>query len=85
MKYKEANIPEGLRLHVRHFSSVHSSSKWITEARLMRDGVEVAYGVSSCNPKDNPSRKIGRAIAVGRALRYYDETVNGVYRKGAKQ
>lgn len=65
-KYTEANIPEGLRAEVRYLKS-----PWITHCFLVEDatGVVVASGTAVCSKKDQPVRKIGRAMAIGRALK----------------
>lgn len=75
MKYIESNVPDGLRVHVRRFTQ---GGKYVTKCDLIATdepdkGMVVCSGESSCHPKDNPNRKIGRAIAVGRALRTYHE------------
>ena len=69
-KYKESNIPDHLRLQVHY----HKGIKWVTTAKLyVRDTDElVAFAVAKCSPRDNHNRKIGRAIAVGRALKALD-------------
>ena len=84
-KYTEKNIPDGLFVKVRHYNERNSDSlnklgiKWYTEAYLCERGEDkhsytaLSCGLSSCSLKDNPSRKIGRAIAVGRALKNYYE------------
>lgn len=71
MKYKEANIPHYLKLKVYHRRPESDDvSTWTTEATLYTADNQLAgYGLAKCNPKDNPSRKVGRAIAVGRALK----------------
>jgi hypothetical protein len=76
-KFTEANIPANLRLHVHHvrepdFRTQHMHYAGVTVARLYERGSDrlVSEGVAYCNLwKDHPSKKIGRAIAVGRALK----------------
>ena len=44
-------------------------SKYISAATIRnRSGVVLGYGESVCSPKDTPNRRLGRTIAVGRAL-----------------
>ncbi len=64
----EAHIPEDLYAQVRY---LNKDTNRRTECRLKRrtDNVELAYGVAVCGDNDNPNRKVGRAIAVGRALK----------------
>lgn len=68
-KYKESNTPDHLALQVRY----HKGKKWVTVAKLYvrATGELASWGQSICSPRDNPNRKIGRAIAVGRALKRY--------------
>ncbi len=83
MKLLEANIPEHLRVHVVHLHEGnvsrnqlkrlgHTNAKYVTIARLLDDDTVIAEGLSACSQKDNPSRKIGRMVAVGRALAQYE-------------
>jgi hypothetical protein len=80
--FVESQIPEHLHLRVNYLTACRAKTKleaealprWTTVAVLYdADGNEVVRGVSKCGPNDNPNRKIGRAIAVGRALRKYHE------------
>jgi hypothetical protein len=41
----------------------------MTVAVIESPGKITAVGVALCCPKDRPSRRLGRTIAVGRALR----------------
>jgi hypothetical protein len=82
-KYIEANIPEHLHLHVVYLHEGRLSknklkaigqtkTKYVTLARLKdSDGHIVAQGKAACSSKDNPSRRVGRAVAIGRALQEY--------------
>ena len=84
MKFTEAAIPDTLRLEVHHLHEGKCSrnqlkklgrtnTKYVTIARL-RDkdtNYTVAKGIAACSPKDNPTRKLGRHVAVGRALAQY--------------
>lgn len=76
MKYTEQALPEGYKLRVRHLHSGNSSraerngKPYVTTARIIsRDGACVARGVARCSKHDAPSRSVGRAIAVGRAVK----------------
>lgn len=78
MKYKESNVPDHLQLRVYYdtkFRNPASGELWTTRAYLIDKvtGGIVARGESRCCPRDNPNRKIGRAIAVGRALLEYHQ------------
>ncbi len=69
-KYNEANMPDGIRARVRYLRD----RRWFTSCQLLnKDNRIVATGVSTCSYKDQPTRKIGRAIAIGRALKSYKE------------
>lgn len=69
--YTEQHIPEDLYAQVRYSNK---DKNWRSECLLKRrDNNEVvARGVAICSSRDNPNRKIGRAIAVGRALKKLD-------------
>lgn len=78
MRYVESNIPEDVTLRVHYRTSCRARTpgerellpRWLTVAQIIdKEGHLLAEGISRCGPKDNPSRKIGRAIAVGRALK----------------
>lgn len=51
------------------------SPRYVAECRLINTNQQtcIGYGVSACSPKDNPSRRIARAIAVGRAMKNSSE------------
>jgi len=72
--YKETNLPAGTYVHVRYFKELRKSP-WLTIAQLRSDVNDevLSQGSSTCSQRDNPVRKIGRAIAVGRALKAYDQ------------
>ena len=74
-KYKESQIPEHLYPYVRYTKGL-PGTPWGTTC-ILRDketNEEVARANAFCSDKDQPVRKIGRAIAVGRALKqYHDE------------
>ena len=76
MHYTESMIPKSMRVHVRYLTERRDPlcmHRWITIAKLLDNETDavLAEGVSMCSQLDNPSRKIGRAIAVGRALKAY--------------
>lgn len=78
MKLTENNIPDGVQLRVSYVSRLRSDADhhlplWMTFARLIDSETNevVASAHSNCSEKDIPSKKIGRAIAVGRALKEY--------------
>lgn len=68
-KYIEANIPDGLRAEVRYLKG----PIWVTSCFLVEEttGEVMAHATAICSPKDQPIRKVGRAMAVGRALKNY--------------
>lgn len=71
--YKEKDVPDYLRVHVRY----NRCERWQTYCRLYdEDDNLVAWGAAFCSARDNPVRKIGRAIAVGRALKKYWEKID---------
>jgi len=85
-KYTESQVPPSLTVHVYHErepwlhfdkeggSRPCSIYNGCTVARLIdvQTGDVKSEGVAYCNlNRDNPNRKIGRAIAVGRALKNY--------------
>ena len=83
IKFVESNVPEHLRVCVTYLFEGRVSktqlkkigqtrTTYVTLARLKDpDGTVVAEGQSACSSKDCPSRKVGRAVAVGRALAEY--------------
>lgn len=76
-KIVESKIPEGVRLQVVHLHTGNSKPKqrrgrqFATVAYLYKDNVMVGMGKAFCSEHDAPSRKIGRAVAVGRALKNF--------------
>ena len=82
-KFVESNIPPSLHLRVVHKREIYYNEElrqdeWhyagVTHARLVdwQTGEVVAEGSAYVNPyRDHPSKKIGRSIAVGRALKNY--------------
>ena len=88
MKYTEQTVPEGVRVHVVHLhegncsrnklkSIGQTTTKYVTIAKLIdeRNGQVIGMGKAVCSKVDSPTRKVGRAIAVGRACAsYWNET-----------
>ena len=69
-KYIEANLPIGLKAEVRYHKGRHVP--WVTSCHLVSaEGKVLASGLATCSAKDQPVRKIGRAMAIGRALKSY--------------
>lgn len=65
-KYTEANIPEGIKAEVVYLKGL----RWVTSCHLVdTKGIVLASGTAICSLKDQPVRKIGRAMAIGRALK----------------
>ena len=72
-------IPEGTIIRVVHLHPGNSrkrdrkGSKYMTIAKLIggtkEKPVELARGIARCNENDEPSRKVGRECAIGRALK----------------
>lgn len=73
-KYIEANIPDTLRAEVRYLKD----PVWVTTCQLIEEatGICRGTGLAVCSVKDQPVRKIGRAMAVGRALKNYVERLS---------
>jgi hypothetical protein len=82
-KFIEGNVPDHLRVHVVYLHEGRTSrnqlkkigqtnTRYVTLARLKdQDDNVVGEGIAACSQGDNPSRKVGRAVAVGRALQEY--------------
>lgn len=74
-RYTENHVPRHLQLRVYYDTELRnpdSPHRWRTTAYLIdSNGVCRATGVAECSERDNPNRKVGRAIAVGRALKSY--------------
>lgn len=82
-KFVESNIPSYLRAHVVYLHEGRLSrnqlkkigqtnTKYVTICKLRdSEGNVVSEGKAVCSAQDNPSRKVGRAVAVGRALAAY--------------
>lgn len=65
---------------IKHHPYNETKTRYWTEC-LISHGNVVAYGDAICCPRDTPNRKLGWAIAVGRALHTYNNKVNGVEEK----
>ena len=67
---------KGYSVRVRHndhpFRTKGHSPKYVTVCAIFDDKT-MWIGESLCSPKDVPSRKLGWAIAVGRALHSYEK------------
>ena len=87
-KYIEQNVPSDLVLQVQYFHDGNStkgmrrktfrqSTDYATVAMLIdpQSRRVVARGSACCSKKDQPNRQVGRQVAVGRALRNYNEYV----------
>lgn len=76
-RYTEKNCPENVVIRVWHNRCEERGEgepRWITRCSLfyLEDKTfahPICSGFSYCHHKDQPNRKIGRAIAVGRALK----------------
>lgn len=78
IKYVESNVPKNIKVRVHYLrqgdvKGIPESIKRVTIAQLFdkQSGRKVAEATSFCGPQDNDNRKVGRAIAVGRALKGY--------------
>ena len=78
IKYVETNVPKNIQVRVHYLQQgkvegMPKNVKRVTIASLVdtTSGERVAEATAFCNNNDNDSRKIGRAIAVGRALKSY--------------
>lgn len=78
MKYIEANVPDHLYTSVQYITRLRthmqSDPLWLTVCQIRERESDklVAVATARCSQKDQPNRKIGRAIAIGRALKTYD-------------
>ncbi len=82
MKLTESNVPEYLRVVVVYLHQGNTSNaalkrvgrtkaRYVTIARLFDGNNTVGRGVAACSQRDRPSRQVGRAVAIGRALADY--------------
>lgn len=77
-------VPEGFKVRIEHVTDPQELQKQVRKAGdvpprfvtwadvLDEQGHVVAFGGAFCSHKDNPSRKMGRAIAHNRALKYLE-------------
>lgn len=88
-KNVESSCPDNIRIRVWHFRGedvIHMCGRdgaWATVCRVYdADDVDFVAPLleawSHCHVKDQPNRKIGRKIAVGRAMKKF-HTLNYVY------
>ena len=75
-RFIEKELPDNHRVVVRHLHEGNSSSKdrkgfpYMTIAKVYtKDGTCLGEGKAMCARHDNPRRDVGRAIAVGRAMK----------------
>lgn len=74
-------VPNGYKMKVFHVHDkerlqdvkiMKKPPKYFTMAVLLDDeGYPVSAGTAACSPRDNPSRKLGRAIAWNRCVSYF--------------
>jgi len=84
-------IPEGLTVKYQHrrnctrpvkmgdYSALDPRGGETVASVFDTDGNLVASGVACCHAKDNYSKRIGRAIALGRALKAYRELADDLW------
>lgn len=70
-KYTERHIPEGVRAVFFHIRLQSRIVKTICNLVDEDSGDLLATGQAKVSPRDNPSKKIGRDISRGRALKLY--------------
>lgn len=81
IKLVEANVPVECSLRVVHLHEGNSSKRqrrgasFLTIAKLIdHQGEVVSIGYAQCRSTDVPNRRVGRHVAVGRALKnFYSE------------
>jgi hypothetical protein len=88
--YHDGNDPD----HRARGTDPGTNAKWATRARLVDvdTGTVLAETWAFCNPRDNPNRKRGRIICIGRLktfhravwLDYEDEQINAQYEEYAE-
>jgi len=85
----EAQLPESVRLHVVHLRPTGKhpipkrqmkGKKWITIAKIIdkETNVVLSEGKAYCSKRDVPSRRLGRRIAVGRAMTNLTENMDAL-------
>ena len=70
-KYTEKHVPEGIIVRFFHIRVGSRIVETICNLVEKDSGSVLATGHAHVSPKDNPSKKIGRAISIGRALKIY--------------
>ncbi|NOX49192.1 MAG: hypothetical protein GXP16_01480 [Gammaproteobacteria bacterium] len=71
--FTEKHIPDGMTARFKHWRN--DTRIVSTTCELIEDSTKtvIAKGSSVVNPKDNASKKIGRAISLGRALKSHHQ------------
>ncbi len=64
-------------METEYFYHRDAQNRPIVTGCMLKDGVRTAIGRAICSRLDNPSKKIGRAIAKGRATRAMLREENG--------
>lgn len=76
-KFTEKHVPKGV---TPKFSHLRNEDRTIFETICVlidnSSGAILARGRSRVSPRDNPSKKIGRAISVGRAMKKFTASQN---------
>lgn len=80
-RYTEDALPQGFKVRVVHLHRGNSSNNQrsghemvtLAEVRSQSTGEVITSAKARCSDKDNPRRQIGRQVAVGRAIRAFDE------------
>lgn len=68
-RFIEANIPQNVRVQVHYDNKTPGVYNTIAHLFSRSTDELLCTGVSICSAKDQPRRSIGRAIAVGRAMK----------------
>lgn len=77
--FTEKEVPKNMRVIVKHLHEGNSTKderkghKYVTIARLFdkETGEFISESFAYCSKRDVPSRKVGRMVAIGRALKEY--------------
>ena len=73
-------IPDNLFLHIQHLHVGNSTlnqrlgREYVTVAHIVDEYDKVTTARAVCSPRDMPSRKMGRDIAIGRVWKKYNGT-----------
>ena len=75
-RFTERHIPEGIRAKFTHCRD-NDRIIFKTICNLIHEtsGIILVTGCARVSPRDNPSKKIGRDISLGRALKEYYEAL----------